>query len=203
MLMNDEQFEETHRKLGMQGGFTVNPRTGADITSGISVAPRSNERKVPINESQPLALKQFAVDNAQRFHNEYNDAGNVVARHNAVIGGWRSEDTDYFDTPTIYKNTPGGEKNARKNMVLSGQEAGFHLDTFQEIFNPFNPEARRKQGMEPHELADAASRGKEGAEFAMRQPEVSAWVHAPVEAAAVRKAQASRSGALQGKGRPR
>ena len=173
-MLSDAQFGEVHARLASEGGFTVNPRTGASITSGYSVAPRANERKIPIPESTPGTLKQYAVDYEHTWQGE----------HNASLGGWRSEDTDYLDTPTVYKNTPQGESAARKQMVLAGQEAGFHLDTFQEKFNPFHPEARRKTGMEPHEIADIAGRGRAGSEFAARQPEVQAWIRSPRERAA-------------------
>lgn len=196
-MMNDEQFAATHAKLGLHGGFTVNPRTGADITSGISVAPRGNEAKVPLSQSSPPALADYAGANVNRWTPGKNAQGVNVGR-NASLGGWRSEDHDYFDTPTVYKNTPGGEKGARKQMILSGQEAGFHLDSFQEIFNPFHPEGRRKTGMESHELADIAGRGREGADFVMQQPEAQAWVNSPVA-----RAQASRLDAPRGQGRPR
>lgn len=199
-MMNEEQFAATHAKLGIQGGFTVNPRSGADITSGISVAPRGNELKVPITQSAPSTLADYAGANVNRWTPGHDESG-VLRGRNASLGGWRSEDSDYFDTPTVYPNNPRGMSGARKQMVLSGQEAGFHLDTFQEIFNPFHPEARRKQGMETHELADAAGRGREGADFAMRQPEVQAWVNGPREQAAAQREQASRSGAHRGQGK--
>jgi hypothetical protein len=183
-MMNEHQFGATHAKLATDGGFTVDPRTGEDATSGLSVAPRGNERKVPIGESSPATLESYAADNTDRWS----------GGRNASLGGWRSEDADYYDTPTVYKNTPGGHVGARKQMILAGQEAGFHLDTFQEVFNPFHPEGRRKSGRESHELADIAGRGREGSEFVASQPEAQAWINSPREGGA-----ASRSGLRQGR----
>lgn len=180
MTLNADQFAAIHAKLGTAGGFTVDPHTGADITSGISVAPRGNERKIPIDQSTPDAVAGYHADNTARFGPGKRAAGapkGPADSRNASLGGWRSEDSDYLDTPTVYKNTPAGERGARKQMVLSGQEAAFHLDSFTERFNPFHAEGRRKGGFEgSHEIADIASRGRDGAEFAMKQPEVQAWV---------------------------
>lgn len=181
--MDGPQFAEIHAKLAAQGGFTVNPRTGAEITSGISVAPRQNERRVPVAESAPSALAEYHAANAARFgpgpRQPGAPRGPAVSR-NASLGGWRSPDgEDVFDTPTVYKNTPRGEVGARKQMVLSGQEAGFKLDTFEEIPNPFHPRTREVMGKEPHELANIAGRDRSGSEFAARQPEVQAWIESP------------------------
>lgn len=167
-MLSDRQFADVHGKLASDGGFTVSPHTGEPITSGISVAPRGNERQVPIAQSTSGAVAAYHGDNAERF------------AKGASLGGWRSEDTDFLDTPTVYPNTPGGERRSRKQMVLAGQEASFDLDNFQEKFNPFHAEGRRKGGFSgSHEIADIASRGREGAEFAMKQPEVQAWVGSP------------------------
>lgn len=166
-MLNDDQFREIHGKLASDGGFTVNPHSGEPVTSGISVAPRGNERKTLIVDSTPELLKAYHGENTARF------------RQGASLGGWRSEDSDYFDTPTVYPATPAGHSDSRQQMVRAGQEASFNLDSFTEEFNPFHPEGRRKSGRESHEIADIAGRGPGGAEFAMRQPEVQSWVNQP------------------------
>lgn len=181
VALSDDQFGKIHSKLAGEGGFTVNPHTGEDITSGISVAPRGNERQVPVGESTPASLQSYHAENAPRFGSGPRAPGAPRGVHdprNASLGGWRSEDTDFFDTPTVYRNTPSGQSGARKQMVLSGQEAAFHLDSFQELPNPFHAEGRRKFGMEQHELA-VTGRSREAADWAMKQPEVQAWVNAP------------------------
>ena len=189
-MISDAQFHGVHSLLDSEGGFTVNPRTGESITSGISVAPRNNEQKMHSSESSPEALKKYHGSNTAAWTDEKNASGKVIAPHNASLGGWRSEDSDFFDTPTVHPNTPGGETRARRQMTVSGQEAGFKLDDFQEVFNPFNAEGRRKMNMAPHEIADIASRGQSGSDFAMRQPEVQAWIGAPAgRGAALRSAR--------------
>lgn len=191
-MMNDDQFAAVHAKLASQGGFTVNPRTGKEITSGISVAPRGNEHRESLSTSTPGTLKDYATANTSRWSNEYDAAGNVTARHGASLGGWRSDSHDVLDTPTVYKNSPGGERLARKNMVLSDQEAGFHLDTFQEIHNPFDPKGRQALGLGPHELADLGTGSRERAEMQLQQPEVQVWVNSPVDRANHEKRQVAR-----------
>ncbi len=202
-LMSDEQFAVTHAKLASQGGFTVNPRTGADVTSGISVAPRENEHRDPISESTASTLKTYATRNTSRWTNVTDDAGKVTATHNASLGGWRSDSQDVLDTPTVYRNTPGGQSAARKNMVLSEQEAGFDLDSFQEIHNPFHPKGREAMGMEGHELANLGTGSRARSEWQLQQPEVQAWVRGPADRGAHERRQASRSAALPKQGRKR
>lgn len=180
MPLSDAQFKDIHSRLATDGGFTVDAHKGEAITTGISVAPHSNERRLAVTESTPDALKQYHADNAPRF------------AKGASLGGWRSENDDFLDTPTVYPNTPGGNTRARRQMVHSRQEAGFNLDNFQEVFNPFHPEARRKTGMEPHELADIAVKSKAHADFVASQPEVQSWINAPAERGRLARGQAAR-----------
>ena len=178
-MLSPTQFSETHSKLATEGGFTVNPRTGENVTSGISVAPLDNEMQVPVAQSTPGTLQAYAESpgNQARFERG----------HATHLGGWRNEGTDYLDTPTVHPHTPGGggEARARKQMVLSDQMAGFDLDTFEEKPNPFNPDTRAQHGMEPHEIAGPSREGmptgerRRRAEFAASQPEVQSWINAP------------------------
>lgn len=166
-MLSTDQFRRVHGLLAEDGGFTVRPGTGEAITSGISVAPYGNSKVVAIGESTPDTLREYHHENIPRFEK------------GASLGGWRSEDQDFYDTPTVYPHSPGGESRARKQMVLSRQEAGFDLDSFQEVFNPFHEEGRRKTGMEPHELAVGHGSSRERAEWVLQQPEVQAWVNFP------------------------
>lgn len=126
------QFKALHEQLGTDGGFTVNPKTGEPVTSGISVAPHGNEMRVPSEQSSPEMLANYHSDigNQERFS------------RNASFGGWRSDTTgdDFLDTPTVYKNNPGGQRGARNQMIKSNQIAGFRLDDFQELTNPYHAE---------------------------------------------------------------
>jgi hypothetical protein len=165
-----------HAELAANGGFTVNPTSLEPITKGISVAPFGNERKLPVSESSPEALEEYHGENTDRF------------ARGASLGGWRSADTntgaesDYYDTPTVYPETPGGITRSRRQMVLSRQEAAFNLRTFDEIFNPFHPVGRQKgQFSGPHELADQAVKSREHAEIVAQQPEVQAWINGPAQ----------------------
>ena len=173
MSLSPTQFNEVQTKL-QGGGFTVNPRSGADVTSGISVAPLDNERIIKGGASaSDLASFHGSAGNQERFG------------RGASFGGWRKEGTDYIDTPTVYPNTPGGEARARKQMVLSDQMAGYNISTKTEQSNPFNPDTRAELGMEPHEIAGPSREGmptterRRRAEFAASQPEVQAWINAP------------------------
>lgn len=132
MTLNPNEFSRLHGKLGTDGGFTVNPRTGADITSGISVAPHGNELRVPAAQTSPADLSSFhgRADNQARF-----DRG-------AAFGGWRQDTTqdDFVDTPAVYPNTPGGNAVARHRMIKNKQIAGFRLDDYAELINPHHPD---------------------------------------------------------------
>lgn len=172
MPLSPSQFGGIHRKLETDGGFTVSAKSGRPITSGISVAPRENEQRVDVASSTPQVLADYHAANADRFS------------RGAALGGWRSpEGQDVLDTPTVYPNNPGGETRARQQMVLAGQEAAFKLDDFEEVPNPFHPVTRNVMGLGQHEIADIAGRGREGSEFAARQPEVQAWINSPRERA--------------------
>lgn len=126
------QFKALHEQLGTDGGFTVNPRSGEAVTSGISVAPHGNELRVPAASASPEMLANYHSDigNQERFS------------RGASFGGWRSETTgdDFLDTPTVYKNNPGGQRGARNQMIKSNQIAGFRLDDFQTLVNPHHAE---------------------------------------------------------------
>jgi hypothetical protein len=202
MGLSDKQFGEIHKKL-KAGGFTVDPRTGEDVTSGWSVAPRDNERKIPAAESTPGDVRKYTEDNASRF----------VSGRATKLGGWEEDDendvpTHYLDTPTVHPHTPGGggHARARRQQVLSHQIAAMNLDKIHPPegepdfdaateYNPFHPVGRLRRGLEQHEIANAANPRKKGdfgqvaddtpeqmrkrSEFAYKQPEVQAWVNSP------------------------
>lgn len=131
--LNEIQFAEVHGKLASKGGFTVNPFTGEDRIFGISVATEGNEMQVPVKQSVPDALEEY-----------HGQPGNIDRfKRGASLGGWRHEGTDYFDTPTVYPNTPGGESRARNHMLEANQIAAFRLDDFTELNNPYHPENKK------------------------------------------------------------
>ena len=188
MGLSDKQFGEIHQKL-KAGGFTVDPRTGADVTSGISVAPRDNEHQIPAAQSTPGDIQRYTEANASRF----------VSSRATVLGGWEDPDendvpTHFLDTPTVHPHTPGGggHARARRQMVMSHQIASMDLDKIPDFdaateYNPFHPVGRRRLGLEQHEIADAAhprqgdtpEKMRKRSQFAYQQPETQAWVNSP------------------------
>lgn len=185
--LSEHQFGETHAKL-MAGGFTVDPRTGMDVTSGWSVAPRDNEHKIAADASTPGHIQAYAEANAGRFES-----------HATKLGGWADLDendtpTHFLDTPSVHPHTPGGggHARARRQQVLSHQIAAMNLDKLPDFdaateYNPMHPIGRRRLGLEEHEIANAAH-PREGdtpeqmrrrSEFAYAQPETQAWVNFP------------------------
>lgn len=188
MTLSDHQFGEIHQKL-KAGGFTVDPKTGQDVTSGWSVAPRDNERKIPAATSTPGDIRGYAEDNSARF-----EKGRATK-----LGGWEDLDehdvpTHYLDTPTVHPHTPGGggHARARRQQVLSHQIAAMNLDKIPDFdaateYNPHHPIGRRRLGLEEHEIANAAhpkegdtpERMRQRSEWAYKQPEVQAWVNSP------------------------
>src|SRR5262245_48991394 len=131
MTLSKEQFAEIHGRLASEGGFTVNPKSGARVTKGISVAPAANELQIPVSQSTPASLAAYHGENAPRF------------AKGASLGGWRHEGTDYLDTPTVYPATPGGVSRSRRQMLASNQIASFNLGDFSESFNPYHAANRR------------------------------------------------------------
>lgn len=129
--LSQEQFEALHSDLETQGGFTVDPGTGAPRTKGISVAPAKNEVTSPIDETSPADIR------------EYHDRPQNQERYarGASLGGWRSDKKklDYLDTPTVYPETPGGHARARNQMLKSNQLAAYHISRGVEELNPFHP----------------------------------------------------------------
>lgn len=131
MSLSPQQFAEIHSRLASEGGFTVNPKSGERVTKGISVAPASNERQIPVSQSTPESLATYHGENTARF------------AKGASLGGWRFQGTDYLDTPTVYPNTPGGVSRSRRQMLASNQIASFNLSDFSESFNPYHAENRK------------------------------------------------------------
>jgi hypothetical protein len=135
--LSNGEFKKLHGKLGSDGGFTVNPRTGEAVSSGISVAPAGNELRIPAARTSPQTLSNYHQDpgNQERF------------TRGASFGGWRSENSgdDFIDTPTVYQNSAGGQSRARNQMLKSNQLAGFRLDDFEELTNPHHAENKSKE----------------------------------------------------------
>ena len=95
------------------------------------MATEANELRVPSATSSPEHLAGYHAANTDRFS------------RGASLGGWRHEGTDYFDTPTVYPESPGGVSRSRNQMLKSNQIASFNLGDFSESFNPFHPENRK------------------------------------------------------------
>lgn len=188
MKNKGSQFDAVNaaNKLETETGYTIDPRTNKDVTSGISVAPRGNE--VQKSPATPADIAEYHMANADRFE----------SNKTYMMGGWRdSSGTDYLDTPNVHPITPGGggEARARRQMVLSNQEAGFNITKFREtgdpdvatIRNPFHPKSRAESGKAPHELADAGqpregdtlAQAKKRSEWVASQPEAQAWINSP------------------------
>lgn len=166
--LSDAQLGDLVRRMHdpAQGGFTIDPNTGADIPQGVSVAPHGNERQIPADQTTSGDLQNYVVRNAARF------------RTGDAFGGWHNQGTDFLDTPRVYPDQPSGHEDARAAMVKNRQLAGFDLGTFTEQPNPFHPGMRPQIGMERHEIADAALSNPQ---FALNQPEVQAWAGMPRE----------------------
>jgi hypothetical protein len=130
--LSEGEFKKLHGKLGSDGGFTVNPRTGVAVSSGISVAPAGNEMRIPAGRTTPGSLASYHGDpgNQERF------------TRGASFGGWRSENSgdDFIDTPTVYQNSAGGQSRARNQMLKSNQISAYDIDRGETLLNPFHSE---------------------------------------------------------------
>jgi hypothetical protein len=129
--LSQGQFKGLFNDLKTQGGFTVNPGTGAPKKKGISVATEANEMRLDRTETSPGKLSEYHgdSDNQERFG------------RGASFGGWRSEGgDDFIDTPTVYPETPGGQARARNQMLKSNQIGSYHISRGATELNPFHPE---------------------------------------------------------------
>ena len=78
-MLSPTQFSQTHGKLE-EGGFTVNPRTGDDVTAGIAVAPLDNEQVFQAGASQETSRATTAGC----------EPGEIRSR--GFVGGWITMD---------------------------------------------------------------------------------------------------------------
>ncbi len=148
------------------GGFTVSTRSGHRPSTGWMVSIPGHEETFEPRTGTPGDLMTYAG----RKHGGLREEGNY-------LGGWRSDaGKNVVDVSRRYDDTPRGHSESRAAQVTGRQEASFHLTSFETEHNPFHPTARANTGKAPHELADAAMKNPQ---FALRQPEVKAWIKNP------------------------
>ena len=195
MVISDNQFREIHSKFKSDGGFTVDPKTGAPVTSGISVATKGNEAKFDSETSTPQDVKNYHAANTERW----------AKGKKAKIGGWvepnpvTGKNEDYLDTPSVFANTGAGHTLARGHAIINDQIASWNIDKGEGIYNPFNQQGRQGLGFDDGGVENEfAYMARKKPELAMKQPEIQGYVSGPGE----REAWGKEVTAAKAAGRP-
>jgi hypothetical protein len=137
---------DPERAIGLakeDGGFTLNPRTGEKLDSGVMVSLGGMEQR-----------HSLASVNHLDFANYVNSPGHLDAltRRGRHMGGWVSSmgTTKLNEEPRIQRDlvmdvsrrfnpTPEGRTSARREAVANNQEAIFDLGSFNAEVNPLHP----------------------------------------------------------------
>lgn len=107
------------------GGATIDPRTGASVTSGYSVGVRPKaSQMVPVTGASKAQVAKWLKDNAAE-----------LAKPGHHIGSWHDEKTGqvWLDVVKVYPNDAKGRAGALAAAGRHKQIAIFHLDKMQEI----------------------------------------------------------------------
>lgn len=130
-MLSGRQFVGLAQQLGTQGGFTVDPRTGSQPSSGVSVAIPG--REVITEGTRARTLVNYAASNAD-----------ALAHSGAHLGGWRNPDNgkDYLDVSHVIPEHPRGHHIADVHhaMHVNQQIASFDLGSANTIQNPRFPD---------------------------------------------------------------
>jgi hypothetical protein len=127
------QFTELHEQMRRSGGFTVDPKTGTQPQSGISVALAAHERVIYNNATKAGDLERFAKDRA-----------GPLSRPGAHFGTWADTDESGHDYLDVAMVTPSNERFPILDKAVGvtesikhGQKAAYNLGTGVTIPNPY------------------------------------------------------------------
>lgn len=120
--LSDTQAESLHQRLRTpDGGFTVDVRTGKDVTTGFAVATHEDRSvDIPANEIKGSHLQSFVDKNQDLFADERNK-----------FGAWHDPDTGqvWLDVSTVVTDRGEAIELGKKHNQISI----FHLDDFEVI----------------------------------------------------------------------
>jgi len=132
-----------------EGGFTINPRTGNVLDSGVMVSIKGHEQRHLLNS---VGHKQFA--------DYINSPDTLIAltKVGSNLGGWVSTRIDETQTPAAQKElvldvsrrfnpTEFGRRQARRNAYRNQQEAIYDIASNKTEINPLHP-TRPAPGLE-------------------------------------------------------
>jgi hypothetical protein len=106
------------------GGYTVNPNTGQEPTSGTMVSIPGHEVPVPMDKFSEKDVADFVTPERKE----------VFKQPEMHLGTWRSKDDPaigdaaYLDISKRYEDTPTGSASARKAAMEGSQWALYNID---------------------------------------------------------------------------
>ena len=119
-----------------KGGYTVNPSTGEEPTTGTMVSLPGYEDAISIDKSSNNSVTDFATPERKR----------ALAQPEMHIGTWRSSDDPaigdaaYLDVSKRYEDTPAGSALARTAAMEGSQWALYNIDRNRTEKNITKPE---------------------------------------------------------------
>jgi hypothetical protein len=120
-LSDSKASELMDRLAEPDGGFTINPRDGSDVTSGYAVAAyKQRSKEIPIEEVSEVTLQSYVEANADLL----SVSGNM-------FGGWHDPDTGHvwLDVSRVTSD----KDEAISIAQLTNQIAIFDLDSGQSV----------------------------------------------------------------------
>jgi hypothetical protein len=160
-MLSSGQFESLAGQLRTSGGFTVDPRTGNQPTSGVAVAMQGAEETVPRASGADIAsyagrhAKALSQPGAHIGGWDAGDGGGntsekelidqTTARYNPMTrDDPRAElhrNVDVLDASRVIEEHPRGHHMAEvyHAMHVNRQAAAFDLSSFKTIVNPRAP----------------------------------------------------------------
>lgn len=120
--VSDALASDLHNRLKEpDGGFTVDPRTGKDVTKGYAVAAfPERSKEIPLDQIQPSDIQSYADNNAD-----------VLGKEGHMLGGWHDPATSnvWLDVSIVTSSKSKAIRIAQE----TNQIAIFDLQSFESI----------------------------------------------------------------------
>ena len=120
-MLSGKQFGALYSGGPGGGGFSVNPKTGAEPSSGYMVSKAGTERLIPSSMTHPEHLEQFAKAHEGAW-----------SQGQDYMGGWNDPGTGTVALD-VSANLPSGgpveRAGAHLAMITHKQRALYHIDT--------------------------------------------------------------------------
>lgn len=123
----------------MQGGYTVDLKTGREPTTGTMVSIPGHEKPIPTPELTPQKVVEYGTEPTTK---------KLLESPDMFLGTWRSSDdpqigdAGYLDVSKNYPDTPQGSRQARRAAMEGAQWGIWNIDRGVTERNIANPNVR-------------------------------------------------------------